>query len=847
MKIPKLFFLILSAAFIISIAPPLSQADNDPSPVNINFQVEGPTSSIYNQNLTVPACVTPNNASSTVNGFCAFNASGLTADVTWLSFGGLVNSINGISGDSSNFWLWFLNGEPASIGMDSYMLQPNDKILWALGRQPLKVSLSTASPKVNATSTVTVLGFNPNSFAFEPVGGASIIGTDLITSANGTADIVATSTNPLIISVNASGYIPSEQFSLTPKPQSVNVVIRNNLATAFSGSVDLPGGDESDILVTPTSGTTSPVAISPRSVLGVLENLQTTSSTFKITDLAYFSSFNSFLVNCVAIPASLTTPDCYNWTYAINNSFPQMGIDQAMVKDGDTIYFFFGSPHKTTLSKTTVSVGETFTATAQMYDLSTGTYVPLTGVTLGIGNFNPDFSFSEIATSTVNSLGQASFSLNATGTMEVGIKEDFYFPTTQITIAEAAPAPPSGGGGGGSAPLTFNIPSALSYISLQQTSDGSFDSSLTTDWTAIAFASADPGNAKLKLKTYLQNYNYQPSSITDYERHAMALQALGINPYSGTQTDYITPIVNAFDGNQIGDTSLETDDIFAIFPLTHAGYTGNDEIIKKEIAYIISKQKPNGSWNDSVDVTAAAVMAIGPFFQTPGYVQATGKAFGYLASTQNQNGGWGNVDSTSWVVTMLNSVREGDPSHFKNIVNSSGLSGMDYLAKNQNADGSVTSANKTWSTSYAVTAASGKSWLSVLNNFSKPTTNNQPSGNTNAGGTVLGTSTLVTLPLTTSTSTPATTTPSTISTTTPTIIEVITPTTTPEVLPLPKPKVNKVKTAIKPKVVVISPTPTPPATESMPVAKDETQSPLHKPNWFIRALTSISSFFYKLF
>ncbi len=842
MKIPKIFLPIL-ASFLVLVVPTFSKADDAPAPVNINFQVEGPGSTIYNQNLTVPACTTPNNASSTVNGFCAFDAAGLTTDVTWLSFGGLVNSINGISGDSSNFWLWFLNGEPAAVGMDSYILQPNDKILWALGRQPLKVFLSTTSPKVNATSTVTVLGFNPNSFAFEPVAGASIVGTDLITSANGFADIIATSTNPLVISVIADNFIPSQEFTITPKPESVNVIIRNNSTTAFSGSVDLPNSVAPNILVTP-SNSTSTVEISPKSILGILKNLETTSSTFKITDLAYFSSFNSFLVNCVSVPANSTAPDCYNWTYAINNSFPQMGIDQATVKDGDTIYFFFGSPHKTTLSKTTVAIGETFTARAEQYDLATGNYIPLTGVTLGVGNFQPDFSFSEVATSTVDSNGIANFSINTLGAYEVGIKDDFYFPTTQINITEPVSSSGGGGGGGLGTPASFSIPNALNFISLSQNPDGSFDSSLTTGWTAIAFSSSDPGSAKAKLKTYLQNFKYSPTSITDYERHAMALQALGINPYSGTQTDYITPIVNAFDGTQIGDTSLETDDIFAIFPLTHAGYTGSDEIIKKEIAYIISKQKPNGSWNDSVDVTAAAVMAIGPYFQTPGYTTATGKAFGYLASTQNQDGGWGNADSTSWVVTMLTAVKEGDPSHFKNLVNSSGLSGMDYLTKNQNADGSVNSANKTWSTSYAVTAASGKSWLSVLNNFSKPVLSSRNSGGGSIGGTVLGTSTLANLPIITSTSTPSTTTPSTISTTTPTIIEAIKPTTTPEVLPLPKPKVNKIKTVIKPKVVAVT-SPSVGGQEPVINKADNTEPP--KPNWFIKTLTSISSFFYKLF
>ncbi len=48
---------------------------------------------------------------------------------------------------------------------------------------------------------------------------------------------------------------------------------------------------------------------------------------------------------------------------------------------------FFGYPHKTTLSKTTAVVGESFTAIAQKYDLVTGNYISLTGATFGVGNF----------------------------------------------------------------------------------------------------------------------------------------------------------------------------------------------------------------------------------------------------------------------------------------------------------------------------------------------------------------------------------------------------------------------------------------------------------------------------
>ena len=163
----------------------------------------------------------------------------------------------------------------------------------------------------------------------------------------------------------------------------------------------------------------------------------------------------------------------------------------------------------------------------------------------------------------------------------------------------------SGGGSGGNSDDTFDVQDALSYLASKQSDDGSFDSPMLTDWAAIAFASTGSSDAKTKLKAYLKTAAPKLSSITDYERHAMALQALGINPYSGSTQDYIAPITGAFDGTQIGDASLTNDDIFAIFPLMNAGYSTSDEIIKKAVSFIVSKQKTDGSWESSVDLTAA--------------------------------------------------------------------------------------------------------------------------------------------------------------------------------------------------------------------------------------------------
>src|SRR5205807_704096 len=134
----------------------------------------------------------------------------------------------------------------------------------------------------------------------------------------------------------------------------------------------------------------------------------------------------------------------------------------------------------------------------------------------------------------------------------------------------------------------------------------------------VAFGAQDPGAAKAKLKNYLLNTKPNLSAVTDYERHAMALEAIGINPYSDTPVNYISNITAAFDGTQIGSPTLDNDDIFAIFPLLKAGYGPGDLIIQKEAAFILSAQLPDGSWDESPDMTAAAVQAVGSFFGVPG-------------------------------------------------------------------------------------------------------------------------------------------------------------------------------------------------------------------------------------
>lgn len=282
--------------------------------------------------------------------------------------------------------------------------------------------------------------------------------------------------------------------------------------------------------------------------------------------------------------------------------------------------------------------------------------------------------------------------------------------------------PPLGGGGsgGGGIPNSqLNVVNALAYLASKQHKDGSFGSLLLSDWTAIAFAAADPGDAKVKLTEYMRTATTTLSNVTDYERHAMALLSLGIDPYSGTPVDYITPIVNAFDGKQIGDASLDNDDIFALFPLLHAGYTTYDVIIQKTVAFILSRQGQNGSWDRSVDMTASAIQSLVQVRTLPDVSLALIRAEGYLRGEKPNDNDPVNSFSTSWVRQAISAL-SWTPSGWA----PNSFTKEDYLAELQQPDGGVGSESsdtqtRVWATAYAIPAALGKSWPILLQSFPK--------------------------------------------------------------------------------------------------------------------------------
>jgi len=358
--------------------------------------------------------------------------------------------------------------------------------------------------------------------------------------------------------------------------------------------------------------------------------------------------------------------------------------------------------------------------------------------TVTVEEFGFDSNFNGVWTPSVNaavSIQGTAYQTSALGTVAIvatstdpmvltATKNNLIAATLSLTPTNApAPVVASGGNGGsGGGTIThpqFNIQSALSFLVANQRVDGSFDSFLLSDWAALAFSAADPGPAKTKLRDYLMSATPTLSSVTDYARHAMALEALGINPYFETTVDYISPIVRAFDGIQIGDSGRDNDDIFALFPLMAAGYGVGDQIIAKTVAFILTRQGANGSWDGSVDLTAAAIQALTQVQSLPNVPAAIALAKNYVHSTQQASGGFGNGFSTSWVLQAISAL--GEPL---SAWASGAFTPQDYVARLQQLDGGVEPGSsslqtRVWATAYAIPAALGKPWPALLQSFPK--------------------------------------------------------------------------------------------------------------------------------
>lgn len=426
------------------------------------------------------------------------------------------------------------------------------------------------------------------------------------------------------------------------------------------------------------------------------------------------SEWSGLWINSIAGISNDNTNWIY-WMWLANFDFSNFNLSskQYELKPNDQILFYFNTnPLKISVDNNNPEVGGVATVKVEELGLD--------------ASWNPIW---KIATGGKIAIGSDVFDLDSNGEYKINIsdlnqievkgqKAGFIETPSLIIIPKEIPGNISGGNSGGSSVVTtptpdtskeFSISKALEFLSQNKKNDGSYGDPMYTDWAAIAAVAGNRYDLKTALTEYLKSNPVKGDVVTDYERRAMALMSLGINPYDGTSVNYIQKIIDSFDGTQFGDSNLLNDDIFAILVLKNAGYGESDEMIKKDLDYIVSKQS-NGSWG-SVDLTSAAIQAMYGFENVNQVSDAMTKGLSYLVSNQGSDGGFGNSFSTSWAIMSL--VDENNISKAKS-----------SLASLQGTDGGVGDTTlsldtRIWATSYAIPATLHKSWDSILNNFSK--------------------------------------------------------------------------------------------------------------------------------
>lgn len=509
-------------------------------------------------------------------------------------------------------------------------------------------------------------------------------------------------------------FTPQSFVFAVENPESVSIYLNIESATStlFSGTVSVSACSVSD---------SSPLVVSGYCAIQQ-SGLTSVWSTF---------GDDKFLDSISGISNDFSNG--LSWGWFSDQEYGQTSLGQHILSSGENLLVNIGRmPLKLSISTTTPFLNSTTTVSVYQFGFDDS----WNGVWLRADQSNIETN-GEFFLATSSEYGffvstSTSFYLKATkdGFLPSNIVEVFPIINEDVEVEIVVPnetqsPSPTGGsnqdsnGSSNENRGIFDVKKALEFLASKQKSDGSFGSSLYTDWVAIALASSGQSEAKEKITLYLKTTDDTFSNVTDYERHAMALMALNINPYNGTPINYIQEIVDGFDGNQIGDSSLVNDDVFAIFPLMKAGYSSNDLIIQKIIEFILLKQKSNGSWENSVDLTASAIQALALFSSNQDAKESSQRAREYLSSHQQSGGGFGSVFSTSWTLQAISALQESSSDWVEN-----GKNPDDALYSAQQEDGGVgeleeNENTRIWATSYAIPSALHKTWSSILHSFSK--------------------------------------------------------------------------------------------------------------------------------
>ncbi|HIH86627.1 MAG TPA: hypothetical protein HA304_01835, partial [Methanosarcinales archaeon] len=257
---------------------------------------------------------------------------------------------------------------------------------------------------------------------------------------------------------------------------------------------------------------------------------------------------------------------------------------------------------------------------------------------------------------------------------------------------------------------THNVGSALDFLNKSQHPTGAISGFPDSAWAALSITAAgeDPAAGRWQLNTtwsliyYLRgepkdSISGQPSGTNplalsranDFARMILVTSAVGEDPTSFGDVNYLVMLKSFYDGQQFGDPDLVEDDALAILALISCGdnNANSAEMILNATSTIKDQQNDDKGWSSiygksDVKITSLVIQALIAAGENRDS-QVISDALDYLKTEQEDNGGFSDARTTSYAIQAIIAAGQ-DPSTYL----SNGKSPLDYLIDLQQDDGS---------------------------------------------------------------------------------------------------------------------------------------------------------------
>ena len=198
-----------------------------PDPVSVHLNIIADSGPIYDEDLTISACDNDNEEATEdlrVTAYCAVLQSGHDSIWSWFGSDAFLDSIDStINNDGNNgiYWGWFANLGLGQTALNKYTLEEGDSILLEYNIAPMKIAVSSETPAIGDTVTITIEQSDYNSLytdTWSPAaGGKLVVGSDIFDlDANGTYSIVVSDSASFTVKGQKEGFVDTADITITP-------------------------------------------------------------------------------------------------------------------------------------------------------------------------------------------------------------------------------------------------------------------------------------------------------------------------------------------------------------------------------------------------------------------------------------------------------------------------------------------------------------------------------------------------------------------------------------------------------------------------------------------------------